>query len=210
MSDGTDQGPEHFLGFEGLRRGFGRLEVLRDVSGHAAAGEVLLVTGPNGCGKSTLLRCLAGLVRPQRGTIDCRVDRRDLDTAARRRALGFLSPDLELWGELTTFENLEFVGRLRRVGPERGAELLDRLGLPHDRPAAALSSGMRQRLRWAFALLHRPAVLLLDEPLQNLDAPGRRDVLALLQEHLETGLAVVANPESVDVPGVERHLELAG
>ncbi|MCP3957579.1 MAG: ABC transporter ATP-binding protein [bacterium] len=200
--------PHAELAFADLRRSFGRLRVLRGVSGRVAAGELLLVSGSNGCGKSTLLRCLAGLMAPQRGTIECRVDGTALDVAERRYAVGFVSPDLELYPELTTLENLDFFGRLRGTDPRRGAELLDRLGLPHDRAAAALSSGMRQRLRFAWAVLHRPPVLLLDEPLQNLDEPGRVDVLELLREHLETGLAVVASPDLLDLPHVTSHLDL--
>lgn len=206
----ADPSADPRLAFTGLVRGFGRLRVLRDVSGAAGAGELLLVTGTNGSGKSTLLRCLAGLMRPQRGTIECRVGGRDLDVEARRRAVGFLSPDLSFYGELTTFENLEFFARLRGVDAARGGALLDRLDLPRDRLAGALSSGMRQRLRWAFALLARPPVLLLDEPFQNFDAPGRRASSELLAEHLDAGgLAVVANPDHLDLPKVDHHVELA-
>ncbi len=196
------------LRFESLRRSFGRLRVLRGVSGGAESGELLLVSGSNGCGKSTLLRCLAGLMAPQAGTIECKIDGEALDVAERRLAVGFVSPDLELSPELTTLENLAFFCRLRRVDPDRGVELLDEIGLPHNRAAGALSSGMRQRLRWIWALLHRPPILILDEPLQNLDAPGRRDVVRLLERHLETGLAVVANPDRMDLPHVASHLEL--
>lgn len=200
--------PHVSLHFRGLYRGFGRLRVLESVSGGAEHGGLLLVSGSNGCGKSTLLRCLAGLMAPQAGEIDCRIDGRRIDVAERRRAVGFVSPDLELYPELTTAENLDFFCRLRGIDPGRGAELLDLVGLPHDRAAGALSSGMRQRLRWIWALLHRPPILLLDEPFQNLDAAGRADVLGLLREHLETGLAVIANPDRLDLPDVASHLDL--
>jgi len=202
--------PTASLRFDRIYRGFGRLRVLRGVSGAVEAGGLMLVTGYNGSGKSTLLRCLAGLMAPQRGTIECRVDGRLLDSDERRRAVGYVAPDLELYPELTTGENLDFFCRLRGVDPQRGGHLLDHFGLPHDRAAAALSSGMRQRLRWAWALLHRPPILLLDEPLQNLDEAGRRDVLALLASHLETGLAVVASPDPLELPHVPEHLDLGG
>lgn len=197
------------LRFRGLVRGFGRLKVLRGVEGEAERGEILLVTGANGSGKSTLLRCLAGLMVPQKGSIECRRGERTLELAERRSAVGFLSPDLRLYDELTTLENLEFFCRLRHRDPARAAYLLERLRLPRERSAGALSSGMRQRLRWAFALLDEPAFLLLDEPLQNLDAQSRQDVLALLDESLDHALAVVANPENLDLPRPCRRLELA-
>lgn len=197
------------LEIRGLYRGYGRLRVLQDVAGEVEAGEVLAVTGDNGSGKSTLLRCLAGLMSPQRGSIVCHIDGRQLETSERRLAVGYVAPDLEFYSELSTLENLEFACRLRRLDRSRARHLLEHIGLPLRRRAGKLSSGMRQRLRWAWALLHRPRILLLDEPLQNLDASGRADVLALLEEHLETGLAVIANPDRLELPNVARHLHLA-
>ena len=196
------------LRFDRVYRSFGRLRVLRGVSGAVEAGEALLVTGSNGSGKSTLLRCLAGLMVPQEGTIECRVGGEPLEIAERRRAVGYVAPEVDFYRELSTVENLDFYCRLRSCGAENGRRLLDELGLPHDRAAGALSSGMKQRLRWAAALVHRPPILLLDEPLQNLDEPGRRDVLRLLEEHLETGLAVIANPDRLDLPHVASHLDM--
>lgn len=198
------------LRFENVRRRFGRLSVLQGVSGTVVPGEALLVTGPNGSGKSTLLRCLAGILAPDGGRIDYQEDERDLDVAERRLRIGYVAPDLSFYSELTVAENLLFFARLRRVGPERGFEVLDRLALPTDRMVGALSSGMRQRLRWGWALLHRPRLLLLDEPFQNLDAPGEEGTRALLREHLEQagGLAVIANPSALEIDRVTARLEL--
>lgn len=197
------------LRFENLRRRFGRLSVLEGVTGAAAPGELLLVTGPNGSGKSTLLRCLAGLLAPDGGTIEYQENGAPLDPADRRRRVGVVAPDLSFYAELTVRENLEFFARLRRVPPERGLAVLDRTGLPLERYAGALSSGMRQRLRWAFALLHQPRLLLLDEPFQNFDAPGERVARELLAEHLaDGGLVVTANPSSLDFDHVAGHLDL--
>jgi heme exporter protein A len=197
------------LRFANLRRRFGRLSVLQGVSGEVGPGGALLVTGPNGSGKSTLLRCLAGLLAPDAGTIEYREGARSFDTAQRRRSVGFIAPDLSFYGELTVRENLDFFARLRRGGPERGLEVLERFGLPLDRAAAALSSGMRQRLRWAWALLHRPSLLLLDEPFQNFDLPGERIARELLDEHLAGGgLAVIANPSNLEFDHALSRLDL--
>jgi heme exporter protein A len=201
--------PNTTLTFENLRRRFGRLSVLEGVSGEVGPGELLLVTGPNGSGKSTLLRCLAGLLAPDRGTIQYREDDSVFDTDERRRRIGYVAPDLALYSELTVAENLEFFARLRRTGPEWGLEVLRRLGLPTDRMGGALSSGMRQRLRWGWAMLHRPRLLLLDEPFQNLDTPGELATKALLHEHLDQGgLAVVANPMTLEIDRVTSHIHL--
>jgi ABC-type multidrug transport system ATPase subunit len=197
------------LRFANVRRRFGRLAVLTGVSGAVGAGEMLFVTGPNGSGKSTLLRCLSGLLAPDAGAIEYREEGPALDAAGRRRRVGVVAPDLAFYAELTVAENLTFFARLRRTAPERGLAVLDRLGLPPDRPAGALSSGMRQRLRWAWALLHAPSLLLLDEPFQNLDAPGERVARELLAEHLAAGgLAVVANPSTLDFSHVAARLDL--
>src|SRR4029077_2974977 len=137
----------------------------------------------------------------------------------RRRLAGVVAPDLAFYAELTVRENLEFFARLRRTTPERGLAVLGRLELPLDRMAGALSSGMRQRLRWAWALLHRPRLLLLDEPFQNLDAAGVAIVRRLLDEHLAPsrpaggagasapGLAVVANPVPLEIGRVAGNLD---
>lgn len=201
---------ESRLRFDAIARRFGRLAVLRGVSGTITQGQVMLVTGTNGSGKSTLLRCLAGLLVPDGGTIEYHEDGRLLDTSERRLRVGYLAPDLAFYEELTVTENLDFFARLRRLPRERGDELLDRVGLPGDRSTGALSSGMRQRLRWTWALLHRPRLLLLDEPFQNLDAPGIEVARELLAEHLEEGLAVVANPAGLELPHVGARLDLDG
>ncbi len=202
------------LRFSALRRRYGRLAVLRGVDGAVDAGQVLLVTGPNGSGKSTLLRCLAGLLAPDGGSVDYREDGAPLDAAGRRLRVGYVAPDLALYEELTTMENLAFFARLRGVPAARGGALLDRLALPRDRAAGALSSGMRQKLRWAWGVLHRPRLLLLDEPFQNLDATGEAAVRELLAAHLAgDGLAVIAQPAGPPLAGdweVAGHVELAG
>jgi heme exporter protein A len=192
--------PSTSLRFTGLRRRFGRLAVLEGVSGAVSEGEALLVTGPNGSGKSTLLRCLAGLLAPDAGTVELTEEGRLLDPAGRRRSVGYVAPDLAFYEELTAGENLAFFGRLRGAPPDRSQDLLAHFGLPAERQAGALSSGMRQRLRWVWALLHRPRLLLLDEPFQNLDAGGEAAARTLLAEHLAAGgLAVVANPSPLEL-----------
>jgi ABC-type multidrug transport system ATPase subunit len=199
------------LEFRGLFRRFGALRVLVDTAGAAAAGGVLSVRGPNGCGKSTLLRCLAGLLRPDRGTIRARLDGRELTDEELRSSVGYLAPDLAFYDELSGSENLAFFSRLRGLDPARGEALLQRLGLAAGRSYHAMSSGMRQRLRWAFALLDEPRILLLDEPFQNLDAAGELATRELLDERLAAGaLAVVASPAHVELPAVSDEIELGG
>ncbi len=200
---------ETYLRFDQIKRRFGRLRVLQGVSGEVSAGQVLFVHGANGSGKSTLVRILAGLLAAEAGTVEYVEDGQSLDIAERRRAVGYVAPDLALYEELSGLENLEFFCDLRGVARSRAAELLDVLGLPRNRLAGALSSGMRQRLRWGWALLDQPKLLLLDEPFQNLDRPGVEQGTELLSRHLEGGgLAVVANPGPLEVPHVAGRIDL--
>ena len=179
----------------GLTRSYGPVRALRGVDLTMHAGEVLLVLGPNGAGKSTLLRSLAGLLRPQAGTV--RIAGRTLgrDQPDARRPIGLLSHQSLLYDELTLLENLLFTARLYDVPDPRaraeaalaGQGLLDR---KDDRPRN-LSRGMQQRAAIARALLHDPAVLLLDEPFTGLDAVAGDRLRALLRDHCRGDRAMV-------------------
>lgn len=200
---------------ESLTHRYGRRST--GVDGLAFAWEgpgVVAITGPNGSGKSTLLRILAGLLRPTAGLAAVRQDDRDLGARERRRAIGLAAPELEFYEEFTGFENLCFVGECRRLADPADAAraALDRVGLAaraRDR-VAAYSSGMKQRLRLAFALLHSPPLLLLDEPSGHLDDSGHAAVTALVRQQAEQGLVVLATNDPREVQLAERRLELVG
>jgi heme exporter protein A len=183
------------LQVESLSKRYGPRRVLVDLSFEVRAGSVLVVTGPNGAGKSTLLRCLAGLERPERGRVRFREGGQEWGRAERRGRLGFLSPELSLYEELTGRENLDFFALLKglRRGAAASGELLDRVGLGRrgDDRVGEYSSGMRQRLKWAFALLGDPAALLLDEPGLTLDAEGFATAADLVEQARRRGRLVV-------------------
>jgi heme ABC exporter ATP-binding subunit CcmA len=186
---------EPLLAVRGLSRAFGRVRVLRALDLTLAPGEALAVAGPNGAGKSTLLRLLAGLMRPTAGEV--RILGRPLaggDPEA-RRAVGLLSHHSLLYDDLTLVENLTFAARLYGLA-QPGAvahAALDAAGLAaraHDTPRR-LSRGLLQRAAIARALLHRPRLLLLDEPFTALDAASAERLRDELRARRAEGLGLV-------------------
>ncbi len=151
----------------GLEKSFGEKEVLAGVDFDVPTGSFLLVTGRNGSGKSTLLRLIAGLLAPTGG---------ELEVSADRGRIGYVGHEPLVYRGLSALENLELYGRLYRVAErrERIGMLLERYGLweaRHQR-VSTYSRGMQQRLALCRAILHDPALLLLDEPFAGLDAEG--------------------------------------
>ena len=173
---------------------------------------VVAVTGVNGSGKSTLLRIVAGLLRASSGDVQLRVDGREVPRPQRRTRVGLATPELAFYEEFTGTENLEFSAETRGLEAPRDAtaKALSRVGLASrgkDR-VAAYSSGMKQRLRLAFALLHEPPLLLLDEPGSHLDDEGRAAVREVVRSHGERGLVLLATNDPQEVQLAERSLEL--
>lgn len=155
------------IGARGLGKRFGEKRVLRGVDLELPAGGFAVVTGPNGSGKTTLLRICVGLALPSEG---------ELVVGVQRAQVGYLAHDPLVYRELSALENLELYGRLYRV-PERRERigmLLERFGLWDVRAdrVSSYSRGMTQRLALCRALLHDPALLVLDEPYTALDAQG--------------------------------------
>jgi len=201
-----------FLEVRNLSKAYGWRHALRGVSFDLAAGEVVSVVGANGAGKTTLLRVLAGLLRPSGGTVrlggwDRRPGQpwREAGDGAPelRQWVGYVAHDTMLYGDLSAEENLHLYARLYELpdGEHRAAGLLARLGLA-DRRAERVrtySHGMQRRLALARALLHRPRLLLLDEPTAGLDAEASVLLDELVAEEAAAGCAVLLATH--DLPG---------
>jgi iron(III) transport system ATP-binding protein len=173
--------------------GAGANPILKGVSMHLQKGEVVALLGPSGSGKTTLLRAVAGLESPKAGTIaigDRNVfdGAKGFEMAAEHRNLGLVFQSYALWPHKTVFDNVAYGLKLRKLGAseikDKVADVLKHLGLGHlaERYPHQLSGGQQQRVAIARALVYNPPVILLDEPLSNLDAKLREEARAFLRE----------------------------
>ncbi|UCE32490.1 MAG: ABC transporter ATP-binding protein, partial [Burkholderiales bacterium] len=191
------------LEITGLTKRFDAFVAVDDVSLRVERGEFISLLGPSGCGKTTILRATAGLIEPDRGQV--RIDGADVTwVPPHRRNLGLVFQSYALFPHMSVFENVAFGLRQRRVGEAeiaarvREALELVRLGELGARFPRELSGGQQQRVALARALAPRPALLLLDEPLSNLDAKLRdtmRIELRLLQRSLSLTTVFVTHDQ---------------
>jgi ABC-2 type transport system ATP-binding protein len=192
------------LEIHGLVKRFARPAVDRlDLA--VRGGEFYALLGPNGAGKTTTLRMIAGLIRPDQGSI--RVDDIDAlaDPVAAKRLIAWVSDEPMIYDKLTPEEYLDFIAGLWAVDPklaaERTGELFDWLGLAaHARERCeSFSKGMRQKVALAGALVHDPRLIILDEPLTGLDAGSARQVKSVLRERVRAGGTVIMTTHILEV-----------
>ena len=185
------------IAINGLRKQFGHVEAVRNVSLSAADGTVTGLLGPNGAGKTTTLRMLSGLMRPDAGTI--LVDGADVvaDPIGSQRHMGLLPDSRGLYPRLTPREHIRYFGELHGMAKgeirERSDALLKRLGLEAiaDRRVAGFSQGERTKVALARALVHGPRNVILDEPTNGLDVMSTRAMRGLIRGLKQDGCCVV-------------------
>ena len=182
---------------DGLRKTYGSLLAVDGVTFTAPAGEIFGLLGPNGAGKSTTIHCLSGLVKPTGGSV--RILGHDVvaDAIASRRQLGVVPQELALYEDLSVRDNLDYWGAAWGLGGTalrgRVDEVLARIGLA-DRARDAvktLSGGMKRRLNFGCGVVHRPKVVLLDEPTVGVDPQSRVRLLDLVREEAAAGACVL-------------------
>ena len=186
----------------GLNKSFGKKHVVKNFSLQVRRGEIYGFLGPNGSGKTTSIRMLCGLLKPDSGSGTCLGYDVVGETAAIKREVGYMTQRFSLWDDLTIRENLEFVARMYGMTDRKAvvAAALEQLGLAtrRDQLAGALSGGWKQRLALAACMLHRPKLLLLDEPTAGVDPQARRDFWEEIHALAAGGISVLVSTHYMD------------
>ena len=207
-TNSTPATPSLAIDVRGLSKSFGRMAALRKVDLQLSYGEGLALFGHNGAGKSTLIRTLTTLIRPDEGTVRIAGFDRDSQAAKIRSVIGYVGHQSLLYDDLTPRENLRFYAKMYGLPDADNLveQSLDEVGATSyaERRVRVLSNGMQKRVAIARALLHRPRVLLLDEPETGLDQGGLDLLDTVVTAVKEGGASVV-----MATHGTERGLALA-
>ena len=183
---------------QNLKKNFGDLPAVKGVTFRVAKGEILSLLGPNGAGKSTTISMLSGLLRPDDGDAHIMGHSICTDAQAARAALGVVPQDIAIYPDLSARENLVFWGKMYGLRgaalKQRVGEVLDIIGLADRQKGACgkFSGGMKRRLNIGIALLHKPQVVIMDEPTVGIDPQSRRNILDNVKDlNLRQGMTVL-------------------
>jgi ABC-2 type transport system ATP-binding protein len=188
----------------GLTRRFGRVTAVDHVDLSIPRAGLYGFLGPNGSGKSTTIRMLCGLIEPSSGSVEVLGHQMPRDAERLRRQLGYMTQRFSLWDDLTVLENLEFMARIYGLGAADRRRRIAELGAEYDlggvmrQRAGTMSGGQRQRLALAAATLHRPELLLLDEPTSAVDPQSRRDFWESLFSLVQRGATILVSTHYMD------------
>ncbi len=191
------------LEINNLSKNFGRRLIFRDINYTIRKNTVLGISGNNGSGKSTFMKIVAGVLSPNKGEIVHSINGNKLVDNELFNYIGFVSPYLVLYEEFSAEENLKIFSKIRGIkfNSEYSKELFEKLNLFNRRKEFVknYSSGMKQRLKYIFALLHQPELLLLDEPTSNLDSEGKEAVYSIIEKFSEDKIVIIASNEEQDL-----------
>jgi ABC-2 type transport system ATP-binding protein len=195
---------EYAIEARGLTKRFGDLVAVSQLDLDVPRGEIYGFLGPNGSGKSTTIRMLCGLLMPSDGRATVLDTEVPGDARLLKPRIGYMTQKFSLFGDMTVLENLQFIASIysypRRERAERIEDLLERYNLRDQRKqlAGTMSGGQKQRLALACAVLHRPELLLLDEPTSAVDPQSRRDFWSALFRLAEAGTTILVSTHYMD------------
>lgn len=203
------------LSVDSLSKVFNRRTIFEEVSFTLQEQESLAVTGRNGSGKSTLAKILCGLLSSNAGYVRCSVEGKEIPSENMFQHVGFVAPYLNMYEEFSGKENLRIISNIRNLAGDTAAEaqkLLKEFGIFERRndDVRTYSSGMKQRLKYAAALLHHPEILILDEPTANLDQEGIDVVRKRMKAQTAEGILLIATNEREDLEYVRVFIDLDG
>ena len=194
-----------------VKKVFNRRVVFQDISISLSSGQSLLITGRNGSGKSTLAKIISGILSPSSGSVTLHQQSR-IVTNYLRNFVGFVAPYVQMYDEFSARENLRFALAIRGLPPNEQIIdlLLSKVSIREraDDRVATFSSGMKQRLKYAFALVHNPGILILDEPMTNLDSEGIQMSRDIMEEHRREGILIVATNDLQDIDRYDVQVDL--
>jgi ABC-2 type transport system ATP-binding protein len=180
-----------------LQKSYGDYQAVKDVSFSLSAGEVLGLLGPNGAGKSTTMMMIAGLLTPSSGEILLKGRKFDGRDREQRRLLGVVPQEYAIYQELNAIDNLRFFGKLYGLKGQdlksRCDAVLDQIGLVDSaqRISGTYSGGMKRRLNFGVALMHRPSILILDEPTVGVDPQSRSHLMDCVRQLASEGVGII-------------------
>jgi heme exporter protein A len=196
-----------------LQMRFGRQKLFKDVSFVAENGQIIGITGANGSGKSTLVKILAGVLAPDKGSVQCQLDDVLVPNEERPHYIGLVAPYLQLYEDFSLLENLQFIAKVRGLAQAsvRIQQVIQEVQLEgsEQKMIHAYSSGMKQRARFAAALLADSPILMLDEPTANLDEKGKSNVWLMVENAQKANkLIFIATNEPTEAARCERLVSL--
>lgn len=188
---------------QNLTKSFGRRLIFKNINAEFNTGSIYGLTGSNGSGKSTLAMIIADILSPTSGKVIHKIENQELSSEKLHNHLGFVSPYLMLYDEFSAEENLIHFMKIRglKIDNDRIKILLDEFSL-YDRRndlLKAYSSGMKQRVKFIFSLIHSPELMILDEPTSNLDTAGKDKVYEIIEKESKNKLIIIASNEENDL-----------
>lgn len=195
-----------------LNKTFGRRLIFNDINFRYDERGVFGIAGPNGSGKSTLVKIIAGVISPTKGKIIHKNSDDEVIPEKLHNYIGFVSPYLVLYEEFTAWENLEIFSNIRGISldKEYAKELLNRFLLYNRRDdlVKTYSSGMKQRMKFIFSLIHQPPLLIFDEPTSNLDNEGKNSVYEIIEDKSKESIIIIASNDKADLDLCPKILDL--
>jgi heme exporter protein A len=195
-----------------LNKTFGRRLIFNGINFRYDESGVYGISGPNGSGKSTLVKIIAGLISPTKGKVIHKNSEDEIIAEKLHNHIGFVSPYLVLYEEFTAWENLEIFSKIREIklNTDYAKDLLNRFLLYSRRNdlVKTYSSGMKQRMKFIFALIHYPELLIFDEPTSNLDEEGKDSVYEIIEDKSRDVIVLIASNDKTDLDLCSQILDL--